>query len=571
MDLLLPIVAAIVAILILPGWSFYFDVTPKIVAVLAGAAVALIFLKPRWTRFTQILAVQAVALALATVFSIHRWFSLYGSTWRRGGLFAELAVFILALTQPKDLKGWLRITVLASIPIAIYAILQYFGTDPILPSGPYHFGEGKFQIVRPPATLGHAAYLATYLLYAIFAGAELARLEKTRAWKIAALTASALAFFAMVLSGTRAALVGFALGAIFVALRGHVNRRTVYAGAAVIVALAAFYASPFGERLRARVFWSSEDPLGGSRLTLWRDTLKMSLDRPLTGYGPETFSMEYPRHESIELARAFPDFYHESPHNIFLDAFASKGVLGLAAMVALAVYGLSVARGFLGAAFVAMLAAQQFTAFTLPTELYFYLVLTMLGQGAAMDRSLRSRLGSGLVIRTTLAATLALFAIYLATGDALLASARRALDQNNPDRAANFVDRARHWNAAADFYFSRRFASAPARDPVEHLRFWQYGFAAASSGPQTADDPQNALLNLAAFQARLNDARAVEQSLRQAIAIAPNWYKPHWLLAQVLQQQGRIDEARAEAGLAINRAGGKHPEVVTILNSLETR
>src|SRR5437868_5849342 len=112
MDLLLPIVAAIVAILILPGWSFYFDVTPKIVVVVAAAAVALVFVKPRWTRFTQILALQAIAVPLATVFSTHRWFSIYGSTWRRSGIFAELAILTLALIQPKDLRAWLRITVL---------------------------------------------------------------------------------------------------------------------------------------------------------------------------------------------------------------------------------------------------------------------------------------------------------------------------------------------------------------------------------------------------------------------------------------------------------------------------
>src|SRR5262249_34063513 len=324
------------------------------------------------------------------------------------------------------------------------------GIDPILPPAGYHFGEGKFMIVRPPATLGHAAYLATYLLYAIFAGAELEILESKRLRKAAALAASVLAFFAMILSGTRAALVGLAAGAVFMVLRDRLNRKVLYAAAALLVVVAALYASPLGERLRARVFWSSEDPLGGSRLTLWRDTASMSLHRPLIGFGPETFSIEYPRFQSIELARAYPDFYHESPHNIFLDALVSKGFLGLIAMIALCVYGLSISRGFMGAAFLAILVSQQFTTFTLPTELFFYLTLAMLASDfkAAAPPKFQP-------IRAVLAIPFVLLAIYLSTGDALLASARRALDRGDAEQAAAQLHRARAWNASADFYFSR--------------------------------------------------------------------------------------------------------------------
>src|SRR5207302_203671 len=95
------------------------------------------------------------------------------------------------------------------------------------------------------------------------------------------------------------------------------------------------------------------------------------------------------------------------------------------------------------------------------------------------------------------------------------------------------------------------FAAEPAANPVDKLRVWQYGFAAATHAPESADDPQNAFLNLAAFQANLNDAAGVERSLRGAIRVAPNWYKPHALLAQVLQQQGRNTEAQAENEVAL--------------------
>jgi Tfp pilus assembly protein PilF len=76
---------------------------------------------------------------------------------------------------------------------------------------------------------------------------------------------------------------------------------------------------------------------------------------------------------------------------------------------------------------------------------------------------------------------------------------------------------------------------------------------------------------LAALRAAINDAPGVEQSLRQAIVVAPNWYKAHWLLAQVLEREGRRAEALEEARLAFDRDGGKHVEVRQTRDQLEVR
>jgi O-antigen ligase len=463
---------------------------------------------------------------------------------------------------PAARRTFLRITVLTSIPISIYGILQYFGIDPFLTAAGYHFGEGQFMIVRPPATLGHAAYFATYLLYAAFGGAALVNEESEepeKPWKIGAITASVLAMFAIVLSGTRAALVGFVIGAIFVVLRQKLSWRMVAGVGAIAVLIVGFYVSPAGERLRARVFWSSEDPYGGSRLFLWRDSLRMSTHRLLLGYGPETFAVEFPKHQSIELARQFPDFYSESAHNIFLDALTAKGIFGIATLLALTALCLRYARGPIGGAFVAMLVAQQFTTFTLPTELYFYLCAALLLSDFEVEKMVPAR-------REWWPSAFAIpflgMAIYLGTGDALLASARRALDRNDFDAAWALQERARTWNMTADVYFSRRYFN------ISNERARVYAQASALRAAQTADDRQNALTNLAAFQSPSGDAAAVERTLRAAVAAAPNWYKSHWLLAQVLWLEGRIPEARAEAQAAVDRGGGRHPEVRATLDGL---
>ena len=114
----------------------------------------------------------------------------------------------------------------------------------------------------------------------------------------------------------------------------------------------------------------------------------MILTRPGFGYGPETFTTEFPRFQSIELARAYPDFYHESPHNFLLDACVDQGIPAM--LLLLGCIGIAAYAGYyaiekqraiaapLLAAFAAVLLCQQFVVFVLATALSFYLLLGML-------------------------------------------------------------------------------------------------------------------------------------------------------------------------------------------------
>ena len=54
----------------------------------------------------------------------------------------------------------------------------------------------------------------------------------------------------------------------------------IAAAAVLLIAAAGFYFSPAGWKLRSRARWFVEDPWGGARPTLWRDSLRMALPRP---------------------------------------------------------------------------------------------------------------------------------------------------------------------------------------------------------------------------------------------------------------------------------------------------
>ena len=95
--------------------------------------------------------------------------------------------------------------------------------------------------------------------------------------------------------------------------------------------------------------------------------------------------------------------------------------------------------------------------------------------------------------------------------------------------------------------------------------------AAGLRATRTAEDPFNAWYSLAGLYAVENDAAGAEKSLRAAIAANPNWFKPHWALAQLLQLENRTGDAVREASLAAELNAGKNPEVAHTLREIRDR
>ncbi len=588
-------VLVLVPLVILPGVFFYFDVTPKILVLLLGTSVALLSgaraktpaQSPHQRWLNRLLALQAASLLISTALSSDQALSLAGSNWRRFGMIVQLALlvntYLLNGLAPDRL---LPAIALSGSAIAAYGIAQYSGWDPWLPKRSYHISEGVWLIVRPPGTLGHAGYLGVYLVYVAFCGAALALTSEITLWRRTGAAAASLSIAAVFLSGTRAAMLGLLIGALVLALRARPRITAKSAGLAVvlIVLAAVFYFSPAGLLLRHRVQWHRGDPWGGGRLTLWADTLRMSAHRLLTGFGPETFASQFGRFESAHLARAFPDRYYESPHNIFLDALAGQGLLGLAALAGMAALGLWASwRGerrhraeaqTLGAGFLAALAASQFLAFTLPTALLFYTMLALLCSLPPAEAP-RATVKPPKFAGAAAALVFTAGAFSLAWGDFWLARVRDSLAQGKWETAMEEYRHTRQgalFGADADLWYSRAMVAAlqnPLLKPPGAA--WQQAFAAALRASRASEERANACYNLAAFYAVRNDFLGTEQSLRAAIDWAPHWYKPHWMLAQVLRESGRLAEAMAEAQTAVDLNGGQHEEVVQTRDEIQRR
>ena len=98
----------------------------------------------------------------------------------------------------------------------------------------------------------------------------------------------------------------------------------------------------------------------------------------------------------------------------------------------------------------------------------------------------------------------------------------------------------------------------------------QEAFKAGIEATRISEDRGNAWYNLANLFAAANDPASVEHCLRNAIAWAPNWFKPHWTLAQLLDLENRHNQALSEAAQAVQLDAGHDPEVTETLKHLQS-
>jgi len=567
-----PCVAAAIPLVIAPGFLFFYDVTPKIALLCCGTALSLPFVDPRplsATRtgrwFCLLLGAMFVSLLASTIFSTRMELSVFGTNWRQFGLITQSAlllfVFVAAADMshgPERVRPYLQAGTVATLLIALYGILQYLGWDPWLDPRTYHIGAAPYTIVRPPGTLGYVTYCANYLVFGTAQALTLYRLDRSCktgdrfSWPVLLSGAAALlATLAILLSGTRAAWLALLLGGLTLVIleRKRPSKRALAVNATFAALAAIFYLSPAGLPLRSRMHWFREDPTGGARLYLWRDSLRLAARHSLLGSGPETFSIAFPLVQSRDLSRAFPEFYHESAHNMFLDTAVSQGLPGLLILFATVALGFGNRRNpVLLAGLVAILVCHQFSVFTVPTALAFLITIAMLllPGGKPVPASQDRRM----LWLFPISIALIFVAIRITVGDYHLARMRSALEASRfPDAEAQYFA-ARRWGSHADIWFSRK--------QITMRRILQ-ALPSGISATTTAEDPYNAWMNLGLIYAQMDNAVQTERCIREAIATSPNWYKPHLALAQLFLATNRQQEGQRELQLArdLNPAAGK--------------
>ncbi|MGC4048248.1 MAG: O-antigen ligase family protein [Paludibaculum sp.] len=605
------LIAAFVALAPLawaPGLSFHFDSAPK--AVLLQLLAAILLFQPRrlFHRLTALYAKPAgklllilcglytLTLLISTAASENPVLSLYGSGWRRLGTLSQLSILLTGLytaacfaTDPRYFRIALRALCLAGLLAGAYAVSQSMGLDPFLDASLYALPPPA-KTIRPPATLGHAAYLGSFLVVVLFLGLAAQSRETSKPWRILCLAAVALSAAGIAVSGTRAVLGGLLLGVLLLLLatRGGALRMparrtlgwTVATAAAIALALRL---SPAWAPMVSRANEWTLDLSGGTRLPLWLDSLDLIGRRWPWGWGPETFPVVFPLYQSLRLSQLYPDFYHESPHSAWIDNAVSNGLPGLLYLLAFFLagfyWGFRARRGgLLPACLIAALAAiavtHTFFVFTLPS---FCALLVILAALASLDPETTTRPVRPINPLWDLAPllaglTLTVCALSVAWSDFAYQQIQSALDAGDWQAAVHWHSKTRLPSAgpAPELWYAQRMtklASTPNLDSTR-MAIWKEAVESSRAAIRSPGEDLNlAYYHAAVIEILAQNAPQAEENLRTAIQRAPNWYQPHWLLCRLLSQTGRPSEARGQCALALSQLGPQHQELRGLIDT----
>ncbi len=590
---LLAFVAAAVPLALVTGVFISHDVIPKAILLLTGAAAAL-FLLPHWGAgpailwnnrrgrlFLILVAAQCVSLLLSTAASREFALAFSGVTWRRFGLVEQTAVLVLATAivcaaaaTPRWIGALLRGIVCCGATASLYGIFQYFGVDPFLDRKLYaieYFGG----IARPPATMGHALYFSAYLVPVLFLAMAAARRDSSPFWKRLHAAAAVFAATAIVLSATRSAILAGIAGSLLFAWRIYAAKgkvpslRTALLPAGFLLTALLFILSPAGRNFRDRMHqWKNEG--GGPRLQMWSECPALILQHPWLGTGPDTFAGEFRKAESLSLSRAYPDFYHETPHNALLDAGSAQGIPGMLILLGLFVlgwtrgstdrYAESALQAGLDAALLGLFITSSFASLTPVTLLYLWFLAgltTLIRQPIATPEPAwrPARLHFPAILLGTV---FLLTASSLGMQDAAWAELGFAADHNNLPGAVKAYSSAVGYSLnmpGYELWASRKFATlgrALANTPDAAIA-WSKASEAAALAEARGEERFNAAWQNAILGIASGDLVKGERETREAIRLAPNWHKPHLLLAQIMQSVNRNQEAAAEFQASIDR------------------
>lgn len=330
-------------------------------------------------KFALLLAAASI---VSTYFSLRPVVSFWGGYVRSQGtytLLCYLAVFfavLLVLRKQEQVERLMTIVLLSSLPPALYAIAQRFGSDPI---GWFHAEDA-----RSTSTAGNAIFVGAFMV--MVAPLTLARClehwerlrgsrpgdgnRRSLAWLLVLhVVLLGLQLLTVVFTESRGPFIGLLAGMAVVTL-GYALRKgkrwVSFAVAGLIVAGVVFlfvlnvHEGPL-EFMRKAPFIGRFAKLGVTtfsslrvRFIVWQasaDLLSSNPSRLLTGFGADTLYLAYRPFLPPQLARH--EAKHVIPdraHNATFDALVTNGVVGCAAEIAFVVAILLVALGAAGLA-----------------------------------------------------------------------------------------------------------------------------------------------------------------------------------------------------------------------------
>jgi|GEM_PF-1862383 tetratricopeptide (TPR) repeat protein/O-antigen ligase len=276
---------------------------------------------------------------LATIFSANAHVSFWGKAMRMDGFlfFSHLLIwFLILIFEFKEEKGWLKFwktfAVLSGI-VSLAALTQYFVN--IWPGLIYRSG-------RVFSFLGNSAFLANYLVFAVFLSLFLILRSAARRSRLFWFAILALNLSAFYLSKTRGAMIGILAGFVVLAavLLFFEHRRKIIkiisfvifglvVMSVIFIAFAPRFIDPASHPVIGRfVDFGRESFM--TRLVGADIAWKGIIERPILGWGSGNYDLIFDKfYNPASLRMSFAETVWDKPHNYFLEMGTSAGILGI--------------------------------------------------------------------------------------------------------------------------------------------------------------------------------------------------------------------------------------------------
>ncbi len=297
--------------------------------------------RPKKSLILWAIAIFVFIIGLADIFSANPYKSFWSNFERMEGwvtIFHLFLYFVVAGTMLSTIKLWTRfiqVSIAVSIIEAFYGILQLAGKIVINQGG-----------VRLDGTFGNATYLAVYMLFHIGLTVFLLLRERfSRTWQWIYGIVALLQAYILYHTATRGVTLGL-LVAIFIALvlialfekeRPAMRKWSRIGLIAVIVLVAAFFG------LRRAPFITNNPSLeriasitlneATARFGIWKMAIKGFEERPILGWGQESFNFVFNKYYDPSLYTQ--EQWFDRSHDIIFDWLIAGGILGLLSYLSL--------------------------------------------------------------------------------------------------------------------------------------------------------------------------------------------------------------------------------------------
>ena len=289
-------------------------------------------------------------VALTTITSIHPQTALFGTYRRYEGFLTYLlyaGAYFLAiqlLDRGSRIRTLAKTFFCSAAIVNAYAVLQYLGLDPV------EWGALSFEENRAFSFFGNPELLAGYVVMSLTIALSLALAEERPSWRAVYWSGFVLALVSWIATFTRGAWIAGVVALLVmlvvvimtrVKLKG-VDKAFLGVGGIAGAALAALSLRSTSEVmnvwLRLSSIFDFSAGSAGNRFKIWQTALDAIADRPIVGFGADTFKLVFPKYRPIDYVGDGYLTVADNVHNYPLQLAVALGIPGLLLVIAVFAY-----------------------------------------------------------------------------------------------------------------------------------------------------------------------------------------------------------------------------------------